>query len=160
MENSKLGMTESFRLEDFFPYQVRLYYKSISSLLESVYASKHGLTAGEWRVIALLNEIEPSTATTIIEYSSMNKVRVSRVITNLEKRNIIKRQTDEFDKRCILISLTSDGRKILSDLVPAMKSLEANLLNGLEKKEIVQLKRLMKKTRMQAAKLMRDGTYS
>lgn len=157
MENDHQNATALFKLEVFFPYQVRLYYKAVSNLLSTVYTSKHNLTVGEWRVIALLNEVEPSTASTIIEHSSMNKVRVSRVIKNLEKRKIIKRQTDDFDKRRILISLTSDGRQILAELIPAMRKLETNLLSGLDEGEIEQLKILMKKIRFQAGKLLSEN---
>lgn len=145
---------EQFELNSFFPYQVRLYYKAVNELLQKTYTAEYDLTVTEWRVIALLNKYEPSTASVIIDKSSMDKVQISRAITNLESRNILKRNKDSIDKRRSLIKLTRKGNNIVSKLIPLMKEVEKELLIDISEDELINLKRLMSNIQIKAEKLL------
>jgi DNA-binding MarR family transcriptional regulator len=146
-------LDQHFTLAAFFPYQVRLYYKAVNDVLRASY-SQYNLSSSEWRVITILNEVEPTTANQIIEHSSMNKVRVSRAIASLEKAKIINRVQDKQDKRRVLISLNTKGKRLLNELMPIMKKLETGLTSCLTTDEAKQLDYLMTKVKTHAHALL------
>ncbi len=141
-----------FNLTEFFPYLVRIFYRSVSSSVSDLYGSLFGLSVSEWRTMAVLGPHGTLSASEIVERSSMDKVNVSRAIKKLQKTGYLKRDIDGNDKRKAVLRLTDEGRKIHLALIPMVKELEQNLLEGLSHDEIEQLKSLMEKVRHNAEK--------
>jgi DNA-binding MarR family transcriptional regulator len=144
--------SEAFNLTEFFPYLVRIFYRSVSSSVSDLYGSLFGLSVSEWRTMAVLGPHGTLSASEIVERSSMDKVNVSRAIKKLQKTGYLKRDIDGNDKRKAVLRLTEEGRKIHLALIPMIKDLEQNLLEGLTKEEVEQLKFLMEKVRLNAEK--------
>jgi DNA-binding MarR family transcriptional regulator len=142
-----------FRLATFFPYLVRMYYRDVSQSVREVYAPTHGLTAAEWRTMAVLNEYEPLSAKQIVARSSMDKVNVSRAVAGLEKAGLLARHVDPTDRRRVLLRLTPRGRAVLRDLVPRVLEVERRLLEGFTDAERETLTGLMQRVRDNAATL-------
>jgi DNA-binding MarR family transcriptional regulator len=142
-----------FHLATFFPYLVRMFYRDVSLSVREVYAPSHGLTAAEWRTMAVLNEHEPLSAKQIVARSSMDKVNVSRAVAGLEKAGLVARHVDPADRRRVLLRLTPRGRAVLRDLVPRVLEVERRLLKGLTDTERTTLVDLMRRVRDNAATL-------
>jgi len=142
-----------FRLGTFFPYLVRMFYRDVSLSVRAVYAPAHGLTAAEWRTMAVLNEYEPLSAKQIVARSSMDKVNVSRAVAGLEKAGRLARHVDPTDRRRVLLRLTPRGRAVLRDVVPRVLEVERRLLEGFTDAERETLAGLMQRVRDNAAAL-------
>ncbi|MBH0058329.1 winged helix-turn-helix transcriptional regulator [Pseudoalteromonas sp. SWXJZ94C] len=141
---------KEFIFSDFFPYQVRVYYTSISSKVREAYATSHGLSVHEWRVLVVLNEHKHVTAKDVVKYSSMAKVNVSRGVADLEKRKYLERHEDPTDRRSVLLNLTPKGKKAMTELIPIVRDVEKQALDGLSQDERETLIRLMEKVRLNA----------
>lgn len=146
------GLSEdgSFDLKSFFPYLVRVYYQSVSNSVSQVYTECYDLSVSEWRVMAVLGPFQSMSANDITNRSSMNKVNVSRAVSRLRKRNFLKQDIDGDDRRRSVLHLTEEGKQAFSGLVPMVKQVEAQLLQGLTEDEIKTLLTLMAKIRANA----------
>ena len=149
---------EEFSFSNFFPYQVRIYYMSITSKVREAYALSHGLSVNEWRVLVVLNEHKHVTAKDVVKHSSMAKVNVSRGVADLEKRKYIERHVDPTDRRSVLLCLTPKGKKAMTELVPIVREVEKQALEGLSEEERDTLVRLMDKVRLNAEAIKVEGS--
>ncbi|MEH6648846.1 MAG: MarR family transcriptional regulator [Motiliproteus sp.] len=139
-----------FYLETFFPYQVRMFYLSVSQSVSDIYGIRYGLGVAEWRTMAVLGNHQPLAASDVVQRSSIDKVQVSRAIQGLLKRELLERRTDPVDRRRVSLQLTAEGQNIFNDLVPRVRDLEQQLLSCLTEAEQSTLKALMGRVRQQA----------
>jgi DNA-binding MarR family transcriptional regulator len=145
---------DDFDLGFFFPYLVRVYYRAVSEAVANVYSSKFGLSVSEWRTMAVLGPIKALSAGEIVAQSSMDKVAVSRAIKGLQAHGFLKRDIDEIDKRRAVLKLTQSGRKAFGELVPLVKQVERDCLNGLTSTEREILISLMQRVQHNAENLV------
>lgn len=144
--------TKSFDLKDFFPYQVRVFYRAVSQSIAEVYTETHGLTVYQWRVMVVLGNRQPLSASEVVDYSSLDKVQVSRAIKGLLGRDFIERRVDSVDKRKVNLLLTDEGTRVLEELVPLVLKREAEILEGLSSDEKKILQSLMSRVLTNAEK--------
>ncbi len=141
----------SLKLSTFFPYLVRLFYRDVSQSITDVYATAYDLAVTEWRTMVVLNDFQPLSAKDIVSRSSMDKVNVSRAVTSLQKKKLLERHIDPTDRRRSLLRLTKKGRLVFVKLVPHVRRVEEQLLNGLTPEERQILFNLMQRVRSNAA---------
>ncbi len=103
--------------------------------LESVYGKQHGLSRTEWRTLALLHEVQQTTATELVLMAGMDAVAVHRAVKNLEKQDLVQRTDFPNDKRAKYLSLTTAGEAIFTKVVPDALSLEVNMHSYLSSEE-------------------------
>ncbi len=145
--------TAHFELIDFFPYLVRVYYRSVSEAVSRIYSERYGLTTSEWRTMAVLGPMTTLSASEIVERSSMDKVNVSRAIKGLQQAGFLRRDIDGQDKRRAVLRLTEKGRETFAVLAPLVKQVEEDLLVGLNQQERATLLSLMERVRSNAKAL-------
>lgn len=71
----------------------------------------------------------------IVLNTGLNKVKVNRLINNLEEKKIVKRDTCEKDKRFNNIILTEKGNICYDKIAPLASSVIQNALNELKYNE-------------------------
>ncbi|WP_120495473.1 MarR family winged helix-turn-helix transcriptional regulator [Kiloniella sp. EL199] len=142
-ENSIKPDSEILDLKDFFPYKVRVFYRSVSQSIAEVYTKSKGLTVYQWRVMVVLGNSQPLSASEVVDYSSLDKVQVSRAIKGLLEREFIERHVDEIDKRKVNLLLTEKGNDTLQELIPLVLKREQEILDGLSETEKETLEKLM-----------------
>lgn len=101
-----------------------------------------GLTVSQFAVLEILYHKGDLRVSEIIDKILATGGNMTVVIDNLVKRNFVKRCTDVDDRRVNLISITEDGRKLISEIFP--KHLENineifNILTSEEKKSLISL---------------------
>lgn len=118
-------------LEYFLPYRLNRIGSAISQEFRAVYGPHHDLTIPEWRVLATLGQFDEMGAKAIGRHSSMHKTKVSRAVRALEERRWLRRRESEADRREEVLSLTSQGRKAYSDIVPRALAFEKRIMGAL-----------------------------
>jgi DNA-binding MarR family transcriptional regulator len=136
-----------FTLQDFFPYQVRIYYLAVSGAINGIYSDKYGLKTDEWRILLNLYTTSPMTAKEMAEKASIGYVNVSRAISSLEKRKYIDKFVNANDRRSVLVRMTQKGRRAIQDIIPVLKQKEEDFLSDLTVDEQKMLIKLMSKVR-------------
>lgn len=129
------GPLATLVLEDFLAYRIRRIADAVSLRFSRVYRERHGLTRPEWRALATLGQFRTTTATAIARHSAMHKTKVSRAITELERRRWLTRSQDPDDRRIEHLSLTPAGLAAYRELVPMAQVFEKALLDRLTPSE-------------------------
>jgi DNA-binding MarR family transcriptional regulator len=129
-------------LERFLPYRLNLLASVVSNALAQIYEERFGLTIPGWRVVATLGQYGVRTARDIAAHGVMHKSTVSRAVSALEARGLVRRKGNPDDMREELLVLTAAGRGIYDALAPEALAFEARLLAALaptERKALVGL---------------------
>ena len=142
-------------LEHFLPYRLSVLSNRISQDIAALYAEKFDLGITEWRIIAILGRYPGLSANEVAERTAMDKVAVSRAVASLIKQKRLKRQFDKKDLRRSVLSLSTSGGKIYSQVAPLAKQLQDALLADFDDKERVLLNLLLDK--LAAAELSVHG---
>lgn len=72
----------------------------------------------------------------IEEEFMINKSRLSKILSNLEKDNLIKRVSSKDDGRFKKIVLGEKAKKINKDILKSKEELEKSMLNGVTEEEL------------------------
>ena len=83
---------------------------------------ENGLSSQQWRVIRALNEEEGLDITELAHRCFLLMPSLSRIIQNLEKRELVIRNQSSSDNRKSVISITAPGKKLFQKIAP--KSVE------------------------------------
>lgn len=121
----------ALELERFLPYRLNRLAAAVSRRFRGIYGRPHDLTVPEWRVLAVLGQIETMTATQIGRHSSMHKTKVSRAVRALEERRWLKRRPNDKDRREERLCLTPVGQQHYAAIVPQALAFETALLDML-----------------------------
>ena len=76
----------------------------------------HGLSFSELRALVALGRSEDATATAgaLAKAADLNPASVTALLDSLEERGIARRRRAEHDRRCVVVSLTEEGRRVLA----------------------------------------------
>lgn len=120
-------------LKEFLPYQLAVLSAKISQEFSVIYQDRFGITVPEWRLLAHLSQVEkPLSVREIHQMVHMDKSKVSRAATRLEKRGLITKTVSAGDRRLVDLSLTQDGREMIDEITPLALEFERGVLASLE----------------------------
>jgi len=151
-------MTDSILdLQRFFPYRLAVLAEDVSRTVAQLYADRFDLTRQEWRVLAAVAANRRMAAKDIAEYSTLDKMSVSRAVAALEAKALISREEDPADRRNKLLALTPSGRALYQKIVPLVRAREAYLLEALSPAEREMLDGVLDKLTSRARGLRQRG---
>ena len=144
------------QLDIFLPSVLRNLAEGVTRSMSRRYTGDFQLTITEWRIILQLASKQPLTATDIVEYSAMEKSKVSRAVSHLEERGFVARTPLEKDHRTKALTLTEVGQKLYESIVPRVLGWEKLLLEGLELSEYRDLLYLLNKLQTRLKEMDQD----
>lgn len=126
-------------LQSFIPYLV---YRITNQLTRRIRGRlrKSGINITRWRVLAVLSAYGELTLGQIVELTVMEQPSVSRIVTQLERENLVKRETSTDDSRFVYVRLTPAGETAFQNVYPTAQKHQELALNGFTRKEINALK--------------------
>jgi DNA-binding MarR family transcriptional regulator len=146
---------KKLRLQDYLPYRLSVAANAVSKLIARAYEDRFDLKIPEWRLIAVLAEEGPLTPQALCERTIMDKVTVTRAAQGLLKRSLIKREPNSSDGRSHRLVLTASGERLYGQIAPLALEYEAQLLAGVELREIKTLERQLRQLEHAAGVLSR-----
>jgi MarR family 2-MHQ and catechol resistance regulon transcriptional repressor len=85
-------------------------------------ATKHfaesGLTTSQYGVLDMLFHLGPLAQKQIAEKLVKSDGNVTTVVDNLNKRGLVERERGAGDRRVVTVSLTSEGRALIAQVIP------------------------------------------
>ncbi|MFX1568020.1 MAG: GNAT family N-acetyltransferase [Promethearchaeota archaeon] len=103
------------------------FYTNLLGLLDrTLLKSDYSLT--EVRIMFELNRLSTSTASELVKLLNLDPAYLSRILSNFEKKDIVQKERSSKDKRKQLLSLTSIGKQIISELQEKASEQIKNLL--------------------------------
>ncbi|MFF0598772.1 MarR family winged helix-turn-helix transcriptional regulator [Streptomyces antibioticus] len=104
-----------------------------------------GLTTSQFGALETLYHVGPLPAGRLAEKHLKSPNNFTVVISNLEKRGLIRREKSPHDRRVVMIELTDAGRAAVEETMPAYVRAIADDLDRLSVREQEQLAGLLRK---------------
>jgi DNA-binding MarR family transcriptional regulator len=146
---------KNLRLQDYLPYRLSVAANAVSKLIARAYEDRFDLKIPEWRLIAVLADEGPLTPQVLCERTIMDKVTVTRAAQGLLKRSLIKREPNSSDGRSHRLVLTASGERLYDQIAPLALEYEAQLLAGVDQREVRTLERQLRRLEQAAGALSR-----
>ncbi|MCW8847634.1 MAG: MarR family transcriptional regulator [Sedimenticola sp.] len=118
-----------------------------------IYSSRFDIGIQEWRIIANLGNKKFLSANEIGEHVNLDKVQMSRAISKLMKKGLVKRTLDKIDKRKSSLRLSAKGLRLYEEIVPMALQREKQLLTALSRDEQLQFETILCKLECKALEL-------
>lgn len=118
-------------LEQFLPYRLSVLTNIISNSIAATYGERFGLTIPGWRVMAVLGRFPGLSAAEVAQRTAMDKVAVSRAVSQLLHAERLERRFADDDRRRSELRLSAKGREIYDQVVPLALDYERALLASL-----------------------------
>jgi homoprotocatechuate degradation regulator HpaR len=77
---------------------------------------EYAITEPQWRVLRVINDRGAADATGLAEVSLLHAPSVTRILKELEARELIARQPDANDRRRSLVALTPEGHRVVREI--------------------------------------------
>ncbi|PLS19983.1 hypothetical protein C0U40_19315 [Amylibacter cionae] len=117
-----------FSLDDFLPYQLAVVSARVSREFSQIYAEHFDMSVPEWRVLVHLHNAGPVSIREIQARVDMDKSKVSRAASRLEKAGFLTKETNADDRRLLKLGLTEQGYARMEQIIPLANKFEQELL--------------------------------
>ncbi|MDT7933440.1 MAG: MarR family transcriptional regulator [Sphingomonadaceae bacterium] len=128
--------------EDFIPYRLH----RLSTLLNQQLAADLGalgINIARWRVLALSMLEDGRTVSALAEAAMIEQSALSRMVINMEREGLVRREPDLADQRRVRVWLESAGRALFHQLYPTLIRRNAACVAALRDGEVEQLKAML-----------------
>jgi MarR family transcriptional regulator, organic hydroperoxide resistance regulator len=134
---------QMYRLTDSFPYLLTRAGVRMGEMFSEELAGI-GMTLPMYRVMAALWERDGQKLSELADMISIEMSTLSRLITEMKKRDLVSRQRQDGDERSVRLSLTAEGRVLVASLIPRAQSYEARAVQGFSAEQVAQMKRMFR----------------
>lgn len=138
------GSPTDFHLEQFLPYLVHRVGANLAEGFNEGFAEA-GLSLQEWRALSILYEYGPQTMGDIARRTNINASTMTRLIGQMEKRDLVKRERPVANQRTVFVRILTDGRAKVEFLIPKVLDYERNLSGCFSTAELQTFKTLLAK---------------
>ncbi len=107
--------------------------------------SDAGLTVSQFGVLEALYHLGPLSQAELAKKILKSSGNITMVIDNLEKRDLVKRERRQEDRRFYAIRMTPQGKKLIKGIFPAHAGRIVEAMNALTKTEQETLGNLCRK---------------
>jgi MarR family transcriptional regulator, 2-MHQ and catechol-resistance regulon repressor len=107
--------------------------------------SRHRLTVSQFGVLEALLHLGPLSQVEIGRKLLKSSGNVTMVVDNLEKRSLVRRCRQEGDRRCVSVSLTDEGTRLIQEIFPGHVEAVVQEMQALGEPEQRELGRLCKR---------------
>jgi DNA-binding MarR family transcriptional regulator len=146
-------MTE---IRDLLSYRLHTVANLLSRGAELRYRREFGVSLWEWRTLALLGAAADRLSLNHLAHAAgIHKSQMSRVVSGLAKRRLVRRAADPVDGRGVHIALSPSGRKVYEGLIEAAAERDAAFRGCLSAREKQVLEQVLAKLASQARELIR-----
>lgn len=133
-----------FHLEQFLPYLVHRVGSNLAEGFDEGFAAA-GVSLQEWRALSILYEYGPQTMGDIARRTNINASTMTRLIGQMEKRDLVKRERPVANQRTVFVRILADGREKVEFLIPRVLDYEQDLTACFSAAELQTLKTLLVK---------------
>jgi len=144
MTGSMRESPADFHLEQFLPYLVHRVGANLAEGFDEGFAEA-GVSLPEWRALSILYEYGPQTMGDIARRTNINASTMTRLVGQMEKRELVKRERPVANQRTVFVRILADGREKVEFLIPRVLDYEQELSGCFSAAELQTLKSLLAK---------------
>src|SRR5881394_2742143 len=87
----------------------------------------HGLTEQQWRILRALTAVETIEVTELARMAFLLGPSLSRILRDLEARQLIEREVAKADLRRAMVSISAKGLKLIEAVAPTSETIYAEI---------------------------------
>jgi len=139
------------KIRELLSYRLHEVANLLSRGAELRYRREFGVSLWEWRSIALLGGTrEPVSLNLLAHAAGIHKSQMSRVVSGLSKRGLVRREPDPDDARGLRLTLSKTGQRLYDGLIRAASDRDAAFRGCLSRAETEVFDRALSKLAGQA----------
>ncbi|MBB4122052.1 MarR family winged helix-turn-helix transcriptional regulator [Martelella radicis] len=104
-----------------------------------------GVTVQEWRTLAVLDFLDAAPLHLLAQRAGVQKSQMSRLINDLEERDMVAREQHPRDKRSVVLQLTPEAKDLVKRILKKSRERNEHMLRELSQDERQSLMRLIGK---------------
>jgi DNA-binding MarR family transcriptional regulator len=104
-----------------------------------------GLTKVQWLLLKRLKEINGQSQHNLAFLTNRDKASLTRLLSTMEKKNLVARIPSEIDHRINHVYITAHGEKVLKSAMPVVEEMISEMQTGISEKERVLAIKVLKK---------------
>ncbi|EKF18125.1 MarR family winged helix-turn-helix transcriptional regulator [Nitratireductor pacificus] len=104
-----------------------------------------GLRVPEWRILACLIDTDGQMVTELAQLSLFEQSRLTKIVDQMAIKGLVKRRSDDRDRRRVRVHLTPEGRRLGEELVEAARRHERTIVEQMRPGEAALLKQALKR---------------
>ncbi|MEM6941336.1 MAG: MarR family transcriptional regulator [Pseudomonadota bacterium] len=112
----------------FVTFKLARLQSQLNAQAMALLKSKSDLTLVEWRLIQVLRMFENASLTEIAEHVQMDKGQISRKITTMVRKGLLRVERDKQDQRVQHLQLTQAAEALSRRIMPTMQTRQRLLL--------------------------------
>jgi MarR family transcriptional regulator, transcriptional regulator for hemolysin len=143
-------------LADLFSLTTEIRRKN--ALIMSLKLKKFDITHEQWFVLRTITNTDFSTQKVIADLTNKGKSTLTRILDQLEQKNLIERRVNDEDRRSIVLVETNKGKTIVQQILPVENEIRTRIRNGISEDEIIHLNNMFKKFLDNIEEIIREET--
>jgi len=101
----------------------------------SPYLAQEGLSPGQPKILAYLIQHDRCKQRELADYYNIEAATVSRLLSNMEEKGLVRRESREGEKRASTVAITDAGRRVFARMQVHFQKVERRELAGFSKEE-------------------------
>jgi DNA-binding MarR family transcriptional regulator len=118
---------------------------AVAVFLAEVEQAGFDLTPVQYAALAAISANPGIDQITLAGLIAYDRTTITGVIDRLVQKNLVGREPSSRDRRARVLTITSEGKKTLRAITPAVEAAQATMLRGLTAAEAKELMRLLRK---------------
>ena len=106
-----------------------------------------GITVDQWVLLKIIDDRKQISQVELAQVSHKDTASITRILDLLQKKGLIQRIDDDYDRRKYMISLTAEGIDFVARALPFVNQIRDQITRGLSREEIQSLKGILEKIR-------------
>jgi homoprotocatechuate degradation regulator HpaR len=103
----------------------------------------HGLTEQQWRILRALTAVDTIEVTELARVAFLLGPSLSRILRDLEARDLIERRTAKADLRRGVVSISPKGLKLIEAVAPTSEAIYAEITNRYGARKLAELQDML-----------------
>lgn len=104
---------------------------------------QHGLTEQQWRILRALTSVETIEVTELARVAFLLGPSLSRILRDLEGRELIERKVAKADLRRAMVSITPRGMKLIEAVAPTSETIYAEITKRYGARKLAELQDML-----------------
>ena len=103
----------------------------------------HGLTEQQWRILRALTAVEAIEVTELARMAFLLGPSLSRILRDLEARQLVERRIAEADQRRAVVSISAKGLKLIEAVAPTSEAIYAEITRRFGARRLSELQEML-----------------
>ena len=116
-----------------------------NALIMSFKLKEYDITHEQWFVLRTIENNDFLTQKAIADLTNKGKSTLTRILDQLEQKNLIQRNINDKDRRSIVLAETDKGKRIVQQILPVEEKVRTMMLNGISEEDIIDVNNVFMK---------------